>query len=378
MTDVSSLLAVARAAARAGADQLAARPAGPVDAATLGAETKTSDSDWVTDFDRASEEAIRQVLHAYRPQDEITGEEFGQTIVDEPSGYRWSIDPLDGTTNFLRGLPHYCVSVAVEHEGIWQAAAIIAPQLGISWYASRGQGAFRIAEHGTVGLDTHPAEPVRLNGPADNPGQLLGTGFGYDADRRRYQFAQLQDIVSTGGFADVRRLGSAALDLCMVAEGSLDAYAEYGLQEYDWAAGALIAAEAGVPVRRPAWQFSDKTPDWTVAGLDFAWDLELDPGHPSPRVRTRGVTQLDRAARFGKQLSSHLGRKRGGGWDTDTGWMQLRDTMVTVQATDGELVFSTVGPGEEAELVHDVIDRHLVRFVKDDNLTTEWNTLAGA
>src|SRR5699024_1368753 len=110
---MKAFFAVARAPAHAGAVNCPQSPNSltPLRLEDLGTETKASGSDWVTDFDRRAEEAIRFVLHSYRPHDEIYGEEYGATQVEHPTGYRWSIDPLDGTTNFIRGLPHYCSSV---------------------------------------------------------------------------------------------------------------------------------------------------------------------------------------------------------------------------------------------------------------------------
>lgn len=283
---MKAFLAVARAAAQAGAAQLAQRPdnTSPLDIEDLGAQTKSSGSDWVTNFDRQAEEAIRFVLRSYRPHDEIYGEEYGATTVENPSGYRWSIDPLDGTTNFIRGLPHYCSSVAVEHHGQWVAAAIVAPALGRSWWASTGAGAYTTLDGPLdVGLRGSKPDPVQLRGPVlGRSGRLLASGFSYDPARRGFQFEQLQHILSAGQFSDMRRAGSAALDLCLVADGTLDAYAEYGLQEYDWAAGALIAQEAGVAVRRPVWAQSDSTPDWTLAGdIGIAHhEMALDGDHP--------------------------------------------------------------------------------------------------
>src|SRR5690625_7527101 len=135
---MNAFLAVARAAAEAGAAQLDQRPYTLTAFAVtdLAAETKSSGYDWVTVLDRRAEEGIRFVLQSYRTHDEIYGEEYGATTVDNPSGYRWSIDPLDGTTNFIRGLPHYCSSVAVEYQGRWIAAAIVAPALGRTWWRS--------------------------------------------------------------------------------------------------------------------------------------------------------------------------------------------------------------------------------------------------
>lgn len=286
-TTVPGLLVVAKAAARAGADVLARRwtghhPAVPLGIEEIGAQTKSSGSDWVTDYDRRAEQAVREVLVAYRPQDEITGEEYGATVPAEPSGLRWSIDPLDGTTNFVRGLPQFCTSVAVtgpvdaetadllgvaEGTERWLAGVVAAPALGRTWFASAGRGAFSTADATTAGVDLpdRDAAPVRLTGPLPGrSGRLLATGFGYDPARRALQVRALAALLPA--FGDVRRIGSAALDLCMVADGTLDAYAEFGTQEYDWAAGALVAEEAGVAVTRPASADGTAHPDWMVAG----------------------------------------------------------------------------------------------------------------
>ncbi|MGW9550395.1 inositol monophosphatase family protein [Citricoccus zhacaiensis] len=292
------LLAVARAAARAGAAVLAERPLGPTPAtrAELGAVTKSSGSDWVTDFDRRAEQAVREVITAYRPNDAISGEEYGHTEPEHPSGYRWSIDPLDGTTNFIRGIPQFCTSVAVEGpaaagETRWLAGAVVAPALGRTWYASAGDGAFSTVDTpGIPQADLPPAsgEPVRLNGPLPGrSGRLLATGFAYAGERRDFQLGALAALMPH--FGDVRRIGAAALDLCMVADGTLDAYAEFGIQEHDWAAGALIAEEAGVPVRRPASGDGTNHPDWTVAGvLDLSEPTETTgpTGQSSPRAHS--------------------------------------------------------------------------------------------
>ena len=245
-TTVPGLLVVAKAAARAGADVLARRwtghrPAVPLGTEEIGAQTKSSGSDWVTDYDRRAEQAVREVVAGYRPSDEITGEEYGATRPAEPSGYRWSIDPLDGTTNFIRNIPFYATSVAAADDGgAWLAGVVHAPALGRIYYAAAGQGAW---------LETAGSRS-RLTGPdPERKGRLLGTGFSYDAARRREQYAALPSLAA--GSADTRRLGAAALDLCLVADGTLDDYLEQGLNEYDYAAGALIAEEAGVVVHRP-------------------------------------------------------------------------------------------------------------------------------
>ncbi|WP_045730937.1 inositol monophosphatase family protein [Pseudarthrobacter chlorophenolicus] len=236
MTGPEELLDVAKEAARAGARVLSGR-----NGETLGVSNKGAAGDWVTAFDLAAENAVREVITAARPGDSITGEEHGTTRPANPTGYRWSIDPLDGTTNFIRNIVYYATSVAVaDADGAWLAGVVNAPALGRVYYAARGAGAW-LEEGGRT---------TRLDGPVPGrKGQILATGFSYDPAVRSQQathFAELAD-----GFADVRRLGSAALDLCMVADGTHDAYGERGLNEHDFSAGALIAEEAGCWVRRP-------------------------------------------------------------------------------------------------------------------------------
>ena len=234
--DPLELLEVAREAAAAGAAVLARRSSG-----NLNAVNKSADGDWVTDFDRAAEVAVREVLARLRPHDVVMGEELEASVPANPSGIRWSIDPLDGTTNFIRDIVYYATSVAaVNDDGEWLAGVVHAPALVRVYSAARGHGSW-LSAHGSVRKLTGP-DPQRV-------GKLLGTGFSYNADVRAEQYVALPELA--GQFADVRRLGSAALDLCMVADGTLDAYIERSLNEYDYAAGALIAEEAGVPVQRP-------------------------------------------------------------------------------------------------------------------------------
>jgi myo-inositol-1(or 4)-monophosphatase len=232
----AELLEVAREAAAAGAQVLAGR-----NGDALQVSNKGDAGDWVTAFDIAAENAVRGVITASRPGDSITGEEHGTTRPAEASGYRWSIDPLDGTTNFIRNIVYYGTSVAVaDSDGAWLAGVVNAPALGRIYYAARGQGAW-LEEAGTL---------TRLEGPVPGrKGQILATGFNYDPLVRSEQAAQFAGLLE--GFADVRRLGSAALDLCMVADGTHDAFGERGLNEHDFSAGALIAEEAGCWVRRP-------------------------------------------------------------------------------------------------------------------------------
>jgi myo-inositol-1(or 4)-monophosphatase len=233
---LDELLVVAKHAARAGAEVLATR-----DPSSFAAHTKTSDGDWVTAFDTGAERAIRDFLRTARPDDAVTGEELPPERPAGDSGYRWSIDPLDGTMNFLRNIAYYCTSVAVEGpDGGWLAGVVAAPALGRTYFATRGGGAW-LEERGHVHrLDLTAYEPK---------GRLLATSLTADPVMRGRLIGELNGRMQ--GFNDFRRLGSAALELCAVAEGGLDAYLEYGLYEHDFAAGALIAEEAGAWVRRP-------------------------------------------------------------------------------------------------------------------------------
>lgn len=238
---VDELLEVALRAAAAGAAVLAAR-----DPEGFGATEKSSDADWVTAFDVAAERAVRAVISDARPHDVITGEELAPELPAEPSGYRWSIDPLDGTMNFIRNIAYYGTSVAVMGpDGEWLAGVVDAPALRRVYFASLGGGAW---------LDETRADGVQgvraLRGPLEaRGGTLLSTALTYDVDVRRRLVSELDGRMDH--FGDFRRLGSAALELCAVAEGSVDAYLEFGLFEHDFAAGGLIAQEAGAWVHRP-------------------------------------------------------------------------------------------------------------------------------
>jgi len=261
--DHDPLVLLARQAAGAGAQVLAGR-----ESRALGLDVKSEAGDWVTDFDRAAEEAIRTAIVTTRPNDALTGEEFGSHTPAKPSGYRWSIDPLDGTANFVRGILYYASSVAVcrpdaQGRDQWLAGAIQAPALGVEYYAGRGLGAWK--------HDLRTQAVTRLHGPRQTAAKVLSTGFGYDPARRRFQSRMLTELLED--YVNVRRIGSAALDLCLVAEGALEAYAEYGTQEYDWAAGALIAEESGALVGRP-----QANPGWQYAGqVDPAKLREPEP-----------------------------------------------------------------------------------------------------
>jgi myo-inositol-1(or 4)-monophosphatase len=235
--DLNELLQVALDAANTGAAELKQRYRGPLEISS-----KTSPEDHVTDADLASETLVRALIHERRPNDSITGEEFAG-LENAAAEVRWSIDPLDGTVNFTRGLPNFCTSVGAADvaTGEWLVGAIVAPILDLTYYAKRGHGSFVIRN------DQH----IKLTGPpADRTTKIIATGFSYQAEERVAQFENLLQMMPD--FVDVRRMGAAALDLCAVAEGAIDVYYERGIKEYDWAAGALIAEEAGLTVQRPA------------------------------------------------------------------------------------------------------------------------------
>lgn len=230
---IDALLTVARSAADAGAAVLDEA------AEAVQIHRKGHSGDLVTEVDVAAERAVREALRAARPDDLVTGEELDDAGADD-ARYRWCIDPLDGTANFVRGLPFYATSVAVQdrHDDSWVAGAISAPALGKRYWAGLGQGAWVQAG----------GEPRRAEGPGPEPtSRLLGTGYSYEPTLRERQFAQLPNLMMA--FDDARNLGSAALGLALVAEGVLDAFVESDLYEFDWAAGVLIAREAGVQVR---------------------------------------------------------------------------------------------------------------------------------
>lgn len=211
------------------------------------ADTKTSDTDVVTVMDRAAEQLIRERLHETRPQDGILGEEGGG---GQPgtSGVTWVVDPIDGTVNYLYELPVYAVSVAAvvgdaTVPGRWRpvAGAVVSPVVGEVYRAQLGGGAYLEAGGRTTRLASSAAYEL---GKA-----LVGTGFGYAPQRRAWQGEVLRQVLPA--VRDIRRIGSAALDLCCVAAGRMDAYWERGLNPWDLAAGWLVCTEAGVVLGGP-------------------------------------------------------------------------------------------------------------------------------
>jgi myo-inositol-1(or 4)-monophosphatase len=192
-------------------------------------DTKSSQTDLVSDADREAEAAIVATLRAERPDDAILSEEGAGD--DGTSGRRWVVDPLDGTTNFLYRFPAWAVSIAVEDEHGGLAGVVHNPVSGETFRAARGHGAE---------LD---GAPIHVNDHDRLDTALVGTGFGYEPDIRAGQAELLRTILPR--VRDIRRAGAAALDLCFVACGRLDGYFERGINHWDWAAGVLIVREAG-------------------------------------------------------------------------------------------------------------------------------------
>lgn len=227
-------------------------------------QTKSSPTDVVTQMDRAAEQLIRELILARRPGDAILGEEGGQVgaaghtgQAGDGSGVRWIVDPLDGTVNYLYGLPDWSVSIAAEVNGTVVAGAVCVPHRDSLYSAVLGGGGWLRPVAGT-------AAPRRLSCNPDVPlsEALVATGFGYAAARRRVQGRVVSAVLPR--VRDIRRGGSCAVDLCSLAGGQLDGYYERGVQYWDIAAGGLIAAEAGAQVaglsgRPPG-------PSMTVAG----------------------------------------------------------------------------------------------------------------
>jgi myo-inositol-1(or 4)-monophosphatase len=202
------------------------------------AATKSSAQDVVTAMDLAVEAHLRERLAELRPDDAILGEEGGSS--DGTSGVTWVVDPIDGTVNYLYGLPSYSVSVAAvvgpPDPAAWTvvAACVHAPADGRTFVAALGRGA------------TLDGAPIRVRTATSLLDSLVGTGFGYRVERRVAQARVVAEVIPL--VRDIRRIGSAALDLCTVASGGLDLYYERGLSPWDLAAGQLVATEAGALV----------------------------------------------------------------------------------------------------------------------------------
>ena len=224
-----SLLEIALHAAGVAARHIVEdRPRGPLEVTA----TKSSATDIVTVMDQQAERLVVETIRASRPDDGFLGEEGA--AVEGTSGVTWVIDPIDGTVNYLYEIPCYAVSVAARVGDVVVAGAVINAVSGETWSARRGEGAW---------LD---GRPIRVNAAPELALALVGTGFGYGTARRARQAAILETVLPR--VRDVRRAGSASLDLCAVACGRLDAFYEQGLKPWDLAAGGLVAEEAGARV----------------------------------------------------------------------------------------------------------------------------------
>lgn len=240
------------------------------------AATKSSTVDVVTAMDLASEALLRRTILERRPDDGILGEEEG--LLPGTSGVTWVIDPIDGTVNYLYGLPAYAVSVAavvgVPTPQEWTVLAACVHQVadGRTWTATLGGGAFEDGRR------------LRVNEPVPLSTSLLGTGFGYVVERRRAQGRVVAELLPR--VRDIRRMGSAAIDLCHVAAGNLDLYYERGLQPWDLAAASLVASEAGARVlglrgRAPSEEMTVAGTEPTVHELvALLEELRADEDHP--------------------------------------------------------------------------------------------------
>ena len=226
------LLAVAVESARAAAELVRSRSAGEVTVAA----TKSTDVDVVTEADRAAEALIRERLSAARPDDALLGEEGDD--VPGTTGVRWVVDPIDGTVNFLYGLPQYSVSIAAEVDGVVVAGVVLNIATGTEYTA-------HVGPDGSID-SRRDGEPIRVRANVPMGQRLISTGFGYDARLRELQARALVNLIPQ--IRDIRRLASCALDLCHVAEGTLDGYVEEGVNLWDHAAGGLVAEGAGAVV----------------------------------------------------------------------------------------------------------------------------------
>ena len=200
---------------------------------------KSTPTDPVTVVDTETERLLRGRLAELRPGEHILGEEEGGSTAGH--GLTWVLDPIDGTVNFVYGIQTYAVSVAVQRDGVSLAGAVANVPAGALYSAALGHGA-RLQRDGV-------AAPLASSSAVELSMSLVGTGFSYAPEQRIRQAENLTRLLPV--VRDVRRMGSCALDLCMVAAGQLDAYYEDGVHVWDWAAGALIAAEAGAILRLP-------------------------------------------------------------------------------------------------------------------------------
>ncbi len=231
MTATAELLALAEQAARTAGELLRERFEAGGERAT---GAKSTPTDLVSEADLAAERAIRELITSARPGDAILGEEGGET--QQGAGLRWIVDPLDGTVNFLFGVPQWCVSVAVHDDAGGVAGVVYDPIRGELFAASRNGGPPTLNGAAVRGSEQDELAPA-----------LIGTGFAYDAGVRGAQAQVIGRLLPR--VRDVRRMGSAALDLAWTAAGRFDAFYERGVQIWDIAAGVVLCEAAGLSVR---------------------------------------------------------------------------------------------------------------------------------
>jgi myo-inositol-1(or 4)-monophosphatase len=239
--------------------------------ADLDVGTKTTATDPVSAADHASERLIMQRILAARPDDGLLGEERAGDR-SGTSGLRWVVDPLDGTVNYLYGIPQWSVSIAVEDDDGPLAGVVHDPNRNETFAARRGAGS------------TLNGSALRISPPERVSAALIATGYSYDAAARLAHATMLTDLI--GEVRDLRRCGSAALDLSWIAAGRWDGYAEFGLHRWDWSAGSLVVLEAGATLMRWRHDLGGVSLDGVTAGSALVHD------HLADWLRRHGAGQL--------------------------------------------------------------------------------------
>ena len=251
MKDAEQILELALKIARQAGELLINRPP------SWDLTFKSTAIDFATQMDRASEKLIVDTILAARPGDGIIGEEGANRT--GTSGLTWVIDPIDGTVNYFYGLPGWNISIAVKDETGTLVGVVHAPTISSTWHATRDGGSF---------LNN---VKIECNNPVALDRAMIATGFAYDVNDRANQLEIINRLLPR--IRDIRRMGAAATDLCLVATGMVDGYIETGLKEWDLAAGALIAVEAGAVVSTHTWRGMDLT---VAAGPDLHANLSLE------------------------------------------------------------------------------------------------------
>jgi myo-inositol-1(or 4)-monophosphatase len=203
--------------------------------AVMAVDTKTSETDVVTAMDKAAEAFIIQKIKAQRPNDLFIGEEGTVNNSTNPTNVKWVVDPIDGTVNYLHKHPIWSVSIGVKVDEVTQVGVVHAPVLGETYLAIKNQGAYLINKNGKEKIE------ITRNTSLDHT--LVATGFSYESVKRKKHGQVILEI--SDKVRDFRRDGSAAIDLCMVGLGRVDAYFETGLHPWDYTAGALFVQESG-------------------------------------------------------------------------------------------------------------------------------------